>query len=51
VEVEEGVVILRGIVRSRWAKFYAQDLATGTPGVVEVVNELRISRRGAPTSG
>jgi hypothetical protein len=50
VEVDGGDVILRGTVRSRWAKFYAEDLAAGILGVRDVVNELRIAPRGTPTS-
>jgi osmotically-inducible protein OsmY len=51
VDVKDGEVILQGTVRSRWAKFYAEDLAAGIFGAHDVVNELRIARRGAPTSG
>jgi hypothetical protein len=51
VQVDGGVVILRGTARSRWAKFYAEDLAAGIEGVREVVNELEIAPRGAPTTG
>jgi len=56
VTVDEGDVILRGTVRSRWARFYSEDLAAGVRGVRDVVNELRIARGpggrelGAPTS-
>jgi hypothetical protein len=55
VFMDDGDVILRGTVRSRWAKFYAEDLAAGVRGVRDVVNELRILRRadgrelGGPT--
>jgi hypothetical protein len=51
VQVSDGDVILRGTVRSRWAKLYAEDLALGVLGVRDVVNELRVRPRGAPTSG
>lgn len=44
VTVDESDVILRGTVRSRWSKYYAEDLAAGIPGVRDVVNELRIVR-------
>lgn len=56
VEVSDGDVILRGTVRSRWAKWYVEDLALAVRGVRDVVNELRIARgpsgeeRGGPTS-
>lgn len=56
VEVSDGDVILRGTVRSRWAKWYVEDLALAVHGVRDVVNELRIARgpsgeeRGGPTS-
>jgi osmotically-inducible protein OsmY len=56
VHVEDGTVILRGTVRSRWAKWYAFDVAAGIRGVEDVVNELRIARTpsgaeaGGPTS-
>jgi BON domain len=55
VFMDDGDVILRGTVRSRWAKFYAEDLAAGVRGVRDVVSELRILRRddgrelGGPT--
>jgi osmotically-inducible protein OsmY len=56
VTIDDGDVILRGTVRSRWARFYAEDLAAGVPGVRDVVNELRVARGpgggelGGPTS-
>ncbi len=56
VTVDDGDVILRGTVRSRWAKYYAEDLAMAAGGVRDVVNELRIARNpngsevGGPTT-
>lgn len=56
VFVDQGDVILRGTVRSRWAKYYAEDLAMAVNGVNDVVNELKIARNpdgtelGGPTS-
>ncbi len=56
VTVDDGDVILRGTVRSRWARYYAEDLAAGIRGVNDVVNELRIARdalgrdRGGPST-
>lgn len=44
VVVDDGDVILRGTVRSRWARFYAEDLVMMIGGVRDVVNELRIAR-------
>jgi hypothetical protein len=56
IEVSEGDVILRGEVRGRYARFYAEDLASRVPGVRDVVNELKLERwpdgreRGGPTT-
>lgn len=56
VVVDDSDVILRGTVHSRWAKYYAEDLAAGIPGVRDVINELRIARdelgreRGGPST-
>lgn len=56
IEVNDGDVILRGAVRSRYARFYAEDLASRVPGVKDIVNELKIERwpdgreRGGPSS-
>jgi hypothetical protein len=44
VIVDDADVILRGTVRSRWARFYVEDLAFAVPGVRDVVNELTIRR-------
>jgi hypothetical protein len=44
VIVDDRDVILRGTVRSRWAKWYAEDLAAAVGGVRDVMNELRIAR-------
>lgn len=44
VTVDDGDVILRGTVRSRWARFYTEDLVMSVNGVRDVVNELRIAR-------
>jgi hypothetical protein len=46
VTVEEGVVTLLGTVRSRWARWYAEDLAAGVRGVEDVICKLRIARTG-----
>lgn len=53
VTVDDGDVILRGTARSRWARYYAEDLAAGVRGVRDVVNELRIARdaEGRPLEG
>ena len=57
VEVTDGDVFLRGSVRSRWAKLYAEDLAASARGVRDVMNHLRILRdvrgeeQGGPTTG
>jgi hypothetical protein len=56
VTVDEGDVILRGTVRSRWARYYTEDLVLAVDGVRDVVNELRIARNpdgsevGGPTT-
>jgi hypothetical protein len=56
VSVDDGDVILRGTVRSRWARYYTEDLVMAVRGVRDVVNELRILRNpdgsevGGPTS-
>jgi osmotically-inducible protein OsmY len=56
VIVDDGDVILRGTVRSRWARFYTEDLVMLVGGVRDVVNELEIARTpdgrelGGPTS-
>ena len=56
VTVDEGDVILRGTVRSRWARWYSEDLVANVRGVRDVINELRIARdeqgreRGGPTT-
>lgn len=56
VEVSDRDVILRGTVRTRWAKWYIEDLVLAVQGVRDVVNEIVIARgpsgeeRGGPTS-
>lgn len=56
VEVSDADVTLRGNVRSRFARYYAEDLAAGVRGVRDVFNGLRILRYpdgqelGGPTS-
>jgi hypothetical protein len=56
VEVSDRDVVLRGTVRSRWAKWYIEDLVLAVGGVRDVVNEIKIARgpsgdeRGGPTS-
>jgi hypothetical protein len=56
VTVDDHDVILRGTVRSRWARFYTEDLVMAVDGVRDVVNELRIARNvdgselGGPTT-
>lgn len=44
VSVEEGVVVLRGDVKSTVEKRRAEDLAWEVVGVVDVMNELRAPR-------
>jgi osmotically-inducible protein OsmY len=44
VVVDDGDVILRGTVESRWAKFDAEHVAGAVRGVRDVVNELRVAR-------
>jgi osmotically-inducible protein OsmY len=46
VEVKDGVVTIRGIVRSDKAKAKADKLAMKVKGVARVVNELRVSPTG-----
>lgn len=45
VEVENGVVHLRGTVSDRGAKRRADDIAHAVPGVHDVMNELRLTHR------
>ncbi len=42
VEVEGGIVILRGTVDSYWRKLLAEDLVEGVPGARSVINELAV---------
>ena len=44
VEVSAGIVYLRGVVEDRPSKREAERCAEKTPGVVDVLNELRIGR-------
>jgi osmotically-inducible protein OsmY len=46
VEVKDGVVTIRGIVRTDKAKAKADKLALKVKGVSRVVNELRVSPTG-----
>ena len=46
VDVKDGVVRIRGIVRTEKAKSKAERLAGRIKGVTKVVNELRISPTG-----
>jgi hypothetical protein len=46
VGVDQGVVILRGTVDSRWDKRAAEDTAETVPGVFDVQNMLRVRRAG-----
>lgn len=56
VTVDDGDVVLRGTVRSRWARFYTEDLVMSVSGVRDVVNGLQIARNpdgtevGGPTT-
>jgi osmotically-inducible protein OsmY len=37
-----GIVTLRGVVRSREARDRAEDIARNNPGVISVINELDV---------
>ena len=47
VKVQEGEVTLEGIVPNRWSKRLAEDLVQDMPGVKELHNRLRGSRKPA----
>lgn len=47
VEVNDGLVILRGTVEQRWMKHRAEDLAESCRHVRDIENHLRIARRDA----
>ncbi len=49
VDVEDGEVILSGTIRERRLKRLAEDIAYDVPGVVDVLNEIRIRRQSSPT--
>jgi osmotically-inducible protein OsmY len=59
VSVEKGEVTLSGTVQSRAEKRVAEDIAEDIPGVINVQNNIRVSRRlpvepsgtGVPTTG
>jgi hypothetical protein len=44
VRVEDGEVFLSGRVPDRRMKRWAEDVASGVPGVRDVINEIRIAR-------
>lgn len=45
VEVEDGEVILSGTIDEWRFKRLAEDIATDVPGVVDVINQVRVRRR------
>lgn len=47
VEVKDGVVTIRGIVRTDKAKAKAERVAGRVKGVTKVINELKVSPTGA----
>lgn len=49
VAVEDGTVILSGTIEERRLKRLAEDIAYDVPGVEDVVNQIRVRRRSAPT--
>jgi len=51
VAVEDGVVTLSGTVEHRWIKHSIEDMAEALGGVKDIVNQLRVSRRGGDPSG
>lgn len=46
VEVKDGVVTIKGIVRTEKAKVKADKVASRVKGVTKVVNELKVSPTG-----
>ncbi len=44
-QVENGEVTFSGTVRSRRAKRMAEDVAESVPGVIDIHNELKVTRQ------
>jgi BON domain len=46
VEVKNGEVTLSGVVRDRWLKHQAEQIADSVGGVREIHNQIRVQREG-----